>query len=324
MELVSEAANLSEVDELSMITLKQLEAFYWCTKLQSFARAANRLHTSQSAISKRISELERAIGQPLFDRGRRAARLTARGTQLLAGAEQMLGLRDDLLASAGHAPAAMRHFRLGVTELTALTWLPLLVEAVRAAHPTMSLEPEVDLSPNLCDKLSRGELDLVVVPPVFARSDFVARPLRQLKLAWMCAPNLLPPGRSFTLKDIVARPILMQAGRSGVDVAYDQWFRDQGLAIRRVYAGNSLVALSALTMAGFGVSYLPTEYFADLVASGLLEVLKVRGPRPPDTRYHAVYRKDAPPTVAEVALTAGRLCNFEKPKLPRRRTTQMT
>src|SRR5664280_439363 len=115
MELVSEAANLSQVDELSMITLKQLEAFYWCTKLQSFARAANRLPTSQSAISKRISELERAIGQPLFDRGRRAARLTARGTQLLAGAEQMLGLRDDLLASAGHAPAAMRHFRLGVT-----------------------------------------------------------------------------------------------------------------------------------------------------------------------------------------------------------------
>ena len=102
-------------------------------------------------------------------------------------------------------------------------------------------------------------------------------------------------------------------------LAYDQWFRDQGLAIRRIYAGNSLVALAALTMAGFGVSYLPTEYFADLVSHGLLQPLKVRGPRPPDTLYHAVHRHDAPLPVSEIAKLAQALCNFEKPKLPRRR-----
>jgi DNA-binding transcriptional LysR family regulator len=302
-----------------VITLKQLEALYWCAKLQSFASAANRLHTSQSAISKRISELELAIGEPLFDRSRRTPRLTGRGAQALESAEQMLGLRDGLLTAEGRAAPAMRHFRLGVTELTALTWLPLLVEAVRAGYPAMSLEPEIDLSPNLCDKLARGELDLVIVPPVFARRDFVARPLRELQLGWMCAPRLLPARRGFALTEIAAQPILMQAGRSGVDVAYEQWFRDQGLSIRRIYAGNSLVALSALTMAGFGVSYLPTEYFADLVGHGLLRVLKVRGPRPPDTRYHAVHLEDAAPTVLEVARMAARLCNFAKPKMPRRR-----
>ena len=89
-----------------MITLKQLEALYWCAKLKSFADAASRLHTSQSAISKRVSELERAVGEPLFDRSRRLPRLTARGDQLVEGAEQMLGLRDGLLNSARRAPAA--------------------------------------------------------------------------------------------------------------------------------------------------------------------------------------------------------------------------
>ncbi|HEY4067964.1 MAG TPA: LysR family transcriptional regulator, partial [Burkholderiaceae bacterium] len=277
-----------------MITLKQLEALYWCAKLQSFASAAYRLHTSQSAVSKRIAELEQIVGEPVFDRSRRAPKLTARGEDLVEGAERMLGLRDSMLTSLGRAPAAMRRFRLGVTELTALTWLPQLVKAMRAAYPEMALEPEIDLSPNLCEKLARDELDLVVVPPVFARNDFVAQPLRELQLAWVCAPDLLPDKRSFSLADIATQPILMQTERSGVDVAYDQWFRDQGLAIRRVYTGNSLVALSALTMAGFGVGYLPTEYFADLVNHGLLRVLKVKGPKPPDTRYHAVYRADAP------------------------------
>jgi DNA-binding transcriptional LysR family regulator len=207
-----------------------------------------------------------------------------------------------------------------VTELTALTWLPRLVEAIRSAYPAMVLEPEVDLSPNLCEKLARDEIDLVVVPPVFERGNVVAQPLRELRLEWMCVPGMLAPRRSHTLVDIAHHPILMQAGRSGLDLAYDQWFRDQGLAIRRIYAGNSLVALAALTMAGFGVSYLPSEYFADLVEHDLLQRLQVRGPRPPDTLYHAVHRHDAPLPVTEIAKMAQALCNFEKPKLPRRRS----
>jgi DNA-binding transcriptional LysR family regulator len=302
-----------------VITFKQLEALYWCAKLKSFANAASRLHTSQSAVSKRIAELEQVVGEQVIDRSKRGPKLTARGQELFDGAEKMLSLRDGLLSSLGQAPTKMRRFRLGVTELTALTWLPQLVKAMRAAYPDMALEPEIDLSPNLCDKLGRGEIDLVIVPPVFTGSDFVAVPLRELQLAWLCAPDLLPERRSFSMTEIATQPILMQAGRSGVDVAYDQWFRDQGIAIRRVYTGNSLVALSALTMAGFGVGYLPTEYFSDLVEHGLLRVLKVRGPRPADTHYHAVYRRDAAPTVAEVARLAQTLCNFAKPALPRRR-----
>jgi DNA-binding transcriptional LysR family regulator len=302
-----------------VITFKQLEALYWCSKLKSFANAASRLHTSQSAVSKRIAELEQVVGEPVIDRSTRGPKLTTRGQELFDGAEKMLLLRDTMLTSLGRAPARMKRFRLGVTELTALTWLPQLVKAMRAAYPDMALEPEIDLSPNLCDKLARGEIDLVIVPPVFAGKDFVALPLRELQLAWMCAPDLLPERKSFSMTEIAVHPILMQAGRSGVDVAYDQWFREQGIAIRRVYTGNSLVALSALTMAGFGVGYLPTEYFSDLVKHGLLRVLNVRGPQPSDTHYHAVHRQDAMSTVGEVARMAQALCNFEKPKLPRRR-----
>jgi len=45
-----------------MLTFKQLEAVYWVVKLGGFAAAAAKLHTTQSAVSKRVQELE-----PLFD-----------------------------------------------------------------------------------------------------------------------------------------------------------------------------------------------------------------------------------------------------------------
>ena len=71
------------------VNIKQLEALYWAGRLGSFQAAANRLHTTQSAISKRIAELEEALGRQLFDRSRRNAQLTPAGERVSAGAEQL-------------------------------------------------------------------------------------------------------------------------------------------------------------------------------------------------------------------------------------------
>jgi DNA-binding transcriptional LysR family regulator len=62
-----------------MITLRQLEALYWIVQLGTFERAAAKLNTTQSAISKRIQELEAACHITVFDRDRRGAKLTEKG-----------------------------------------------------------------------------------------------------------------------------------------------------------------------------------------------------------------------------------------------------
>ena len=61
------------------MTLKQLEAFYWAASAASFLVAAQRLHVSQSTLSKRIAELESQLRAPLFDRSGHRARLSASG-----------------------------------------------------------------------------------------------------------------------------------------------------------------------------------------------------------------------------------------------------
>jgi DNA-binding transcriptional LysR family regulator len=61
-----------------MLNTRQLEAFYWAAKLGSFTAAAQRLRTTQSAVSMRVCELERRLGATLFDRRHRAA-ITPRG-----------------------------------------------------------------------------------------------------------------------------------------------------------------------------------------------------------------------------------------------------
>jgi DNA-binding transcriptional LysR family regulator len=78
------------------MTLKQLEAFYLAATLGSFALAAQRVHVTQSSLSKRIAELEDSIGAELFDRSTQRARLTEAGNRLMPMAAQMLELKERL------------------------------------------------------------------------------------------------------------------------------------------------------------------------------------------------------------------------------------
>ena len=74
-----------------MFTFKQLEAVYWVVKTGGFAQAASKLHTTQSAISKRVHDLEELFDTPLFDRSQRNAHLTEKGiTRLLVEAGQQI------------------------------------------------------------------------------------------------------------------------------------------------------------------------------------------------------------------------------------------
>ena len=301
-----------------MLTFKQIEAIHWVAKLGSFAAAADKLNTTQSAISKRLSEIEGLLGLQLFDRSHRTARLTDKGREILGLGEEILQLRERFIASAGRSSIAVRRFRIGVTELTALTWLPQFVQAFRHAFPDVELQPEIDLSVSLCEKLKRGAIDLVVVPPVFSDPHFEAVRLQDLTLAWMCSPALCSSRKALTLQQITAYPVLMQVERSGVDVGYERWFREQGLTVQRIYAGNSLIALSALTTLGFGVSYLPQAYFADLAISGQLRVLRSEQALP-QVPYYAVFRNDGPVAFSQqVAAMAQGFCNFDKPAVPRK------
>ena len=104
-----------------MINLRQLLALHWIERLGTFERAAEHLNTTQSAISKRIQELEASTGLQLFDRSQRGARLTAIGEEMLVIAREMLTLAERITSLKDGTHVVTRRLRRGVTELTALT-----------------------------------------------------------------------------------------------------------------------------------------------------------------------------------------------------------
>src|ERR1700737_2505803 len=107
---------------LPMPDFKSLETFLWVVKLGSFRGAAQRLNTTQPAISQRIAQLEREIGVKLLNRDHRVASPTSSGRQLMVYAEKLIGLRAEMMAEVGDRSAMRGVLRAGGADTLLSPW----------------------------------------------------------------------------------------------------------------------------------------------------------------------------------------------------------
>lgn len=305
------------------MTLKHLEALYWVSRLGSFTAAAERLHSTQSAISMRIRDLEETLGQELFDRSARSAKLTAKGQELVGYAERVLEIIAEIRSRIGDPHIVSGVVRVGVTEYVALTWLPDFVRELNARFPRVTLELNVDLTLSLIDKLRGGELDIALLPGPIQQPGLRNMSLGFVEFAWMASPTLKIPDRTLTPRDLDNWPILTLSKTSNLYAKLERWFEESGAVGRRADMCNSLSVLASWTIAGLGIGYLPLKYHARHLRTGSLRVIDVE-PRLPDLEYVAILdlRHPQPLTVSVAELAAG-VSSFERraalPKQPAER-----
>lgn len=273
------------------MTLKQLEAFYLAANLASFALAAQRAHVTQSSLSKRIAELESSIGAQLFDRSSKRAQLTETGSRLLPVVAQMLEFQEGLRSAARGVPSLGGVCRFGITELGALTWLPSLVNRLRAEHPQLVLQPQVDLGRKLERQVVRGELDFAVAPGPTDDPRIAGHAIGKVRFAWMGAPARLRGRKVLGAQDLVQHPIITQTEGSSLTRAFDAWAAEQGLRPQRIVASNSLMAIAGLTVADVGISFLPVDFMQPWVQRGQLVVVRST-PALPSLEYCVMHRAD--------------------------------
>ena len=122
---------------------QNLKAFITVAELGSFSEAADRLYLTQSAISKRIAQLEQQIGKKLFDRIARQVSLTEAGSELLPRAQRILQEYDSALQAindlSGEASGTLR---LAISHHLGLHRLPPVLKQFAQQYPNVTLDIE--------------------------------------------------------------------------------------------------------------------------------------------------------------------------------------
>lgn len=246
-------------------SVKQLEAFWWAATCSNFSTAAERLHLSVSSLSKRISELEGALGQALFDRTGHKAVLTESGRRLLPAALRVLNAVADLGRSLAETGALSGHCRFGVGDLSALTWLPALVAGTRRLHPGLTLEACVDVGGVLERRLAEGELDFAVIAGRSSRSALVSQSVGAARFAWAASPHLAVSSAASVAGLLERCPLITLPPQAGTTRLLDDWLLAQGLAEpRERIQCNSWAAVAGMLREGVGVGFLPEGWIDGL------------------------------------------------------------
>lgn len=296
------------------MTLKQLEAFYWAASSASFFIAADRLHVSQSSLSKRIAELETQLGKPLFDRSGHRAVLTEAGEQLLPLARRMLGLADEMRSLVAATGTGERgHCRFGVGELAALTWLPDLVAQSRALYPDLVLEPQVDLGSALEQRLESGELDFAVVAGYSPRSTIASEAIAQVRFSWAAAPALVGAQRSVSARLLQETALITMPAAAGPTRMLEHWLAVNNLEAGRRLTCNNLAAIASLIAAGVGIGLFPNGWLQQMADRQAVVELRSRPALPPLEYTFQSRRDDSRPLLARMREVVGATVDFTKP-----------
>jgi DNA-binding transcriptional LysR family regulator len=256
-----------------MLDFRSIETFLWVVKLGSFRGAAQRLNTTQPAISQRIAQLEREMGVKLLNRDHRVASPTPSGRQMMVYAEKLIGLRSEMMAEVGDRSAMRGFLRLGVAETIVHTWLPDLIKSVNTTYPNLSLEIEVDITPNLTARLLAQEIELAFVLGPPSASGVRSRVLCDYPIGFLASPALGLGHGPVGVQALAKFPIITFPRKTQPYEAVRSLFNRPDLPPIRLHASASLATVIHMAIEGLGVAVIPSAIVETELVDGRLQQL---------------------------------------------------
>lgn len=227
--------------------LDVLRTYVLGIELGSFARAADRVGRSTSAVSAQLKKLEDQVGTPLLHKAGRGLAMTDAGETLLGYARRLLELNDEA-ASAIRGADLEGWVRLGLQEDFGEGLLQEVLGQFARAHPKVRVEVRIARNTELLERVTSGRLDLALAWAGPNETPYAER-LGDVPMCWIGAGNrelAYSASEPLPLVALEAPCLLRTAATNALD--------DVGIPWRMAITSPSLAGIWAGASAGLGVT----------------------------------------------------------------------
>ena len=260
------------------LTIRQLEIFVAAAEHLSFARVAEKLHLSPSAVSFQIAQMELQTGYDLFERiGRRVA-LTQSGIVLLSFARPVLQAMTDveraMLALRG---AGSGQVRLGLVS-TAKYIVPHIIARFRILYPGVTVRLIEGNRSLIITQLIAGAIDLAIMGKPPPDVDVVAQNFAPHPQVLIASPEHRLAGLSHVEPAALAMEwFVVREDGSGTRSLSDRFFEAAGFAPRVAMETSSNEMIKQAVIAGMGLAIISRHTISLELSLGLVATLAVEG-----------------------------------------------
>src|SRR5437899_5942167 len=274
--------------------MHQLRYVVAVSRAGNFSRAAEQCHVSQPSLSQQILKLEEELGERLFDRMKREAKLTPHGEAFLPRAVKILEEVDAARREALDAHSLLRgRLIIGVLPTIAPYLLPTVLVGFAKKFPGVEIVVHEDTTAQLLKLAQAYEIDFALASRPIQDQRMEVKDLftEELRLA-------LPPGHRLTRKrtvrlaDLEKEPfIVMKEGHCLGDQVLSFCDR-RDLKPTISFRSAQLETIQALVHSGVGISLVP-EMAARKKRAGLPEYRSLVSPKP-ERKIVAIWPKQRP------------------------------
>jgi LysR family carnitine catabolism transcriptional activator len=259
--------------------IQQLRAFIAVAQTLSFARASERLHLSQPALSLAIQSLEESLGGQLLSRTTRQVRVTPEGAAFLPLAEQLLAdwenarenLRQRFTLQRGHLSlAAMPSF--------AGNELPRLLAAFRGRYPKVQVSVHDVVHEQVLHLVENGrvEMGFAFEPDADERLRFISLYSDRF-IAVVPAESELATRPALIWEELLEQGFIALQRPSTVRRLLEGHLLERATLLRIAFECHQLATVGQMVAAGLGVSAVPALCAAQMRAFGAI-CLPLSGP----------------------------------------------
>ncbi|MEY3309204.1 MAG: hypothetical protein RLZZ413_3242 [Pseudomonadota bacterium] len=287
--------------------LLDLRYFVSIAETGSFTKSALQNNIAQSALSRRVRDIETELGVQLFYRNGRGVLLTEVGETFLARARgilaDMASLRQEIGRSAGALEGTVT---LAVPPSVGLILLAPLLSQIRVDHPAIKMRVLEGFSGHVADWLAYGKADLAVLYKIRSSALLDSEHLmfEDMYLISSAALPRLGHGDSVALAQLQGEELALPGHPHGLRVLVDEACARAQVVLSVTMELDTLPTICDLVAAGTIRTILPlTAVQADL-AAGKVIAQKITDPVISRELIlaHAPHRAAAPVTKAVVRL----------------------
>jgi DNA-binding transcriptional LysR family regulator len=250
---------------------QNLRAFVLVAENGSFSIAAEKLHLTQPAVSKRVAQLEQQLDCELFDRIGRNVSLTEAGRALLPHAravqQQLQAAQQSILDLGGEVAGLLR---LATSHHIGLHRLPPLLSYYSKQFSEVQIDIDFMDSEQAYELVMQGKVELAVVTLApSSEASIITLPVWQDPLDFMVyrGHELARGGQQLDLATLSRYPAILPGLNTYTGQIIKGLFDQHGLQLQVSMATNYLETIRMMTSVGLGWTVLPRSMRDDTLTT---------------------------------------------------------
>lgn len=257
------------------MSMRRLRTFLVFSQTGTIAATAKSLHQSPAAVSVQLKLLEEELGGALFHRTNKSIGLTTLGYRLLPLAEQIMKLRDEVLALNSPSQASGK-ITIGVINSALIDVLPPILQKIKIESPELDIRIMAGISPSLFSQVRDGVLDAAIItkPPISITTDLIIRPLYTDTFLLIMAKNM---PYSQLAKVLESQPYIAFDRSTWVGQKVEGFLQKLGIKAHVAMELDSQDAIISLIKHGIGVSIMPIRPNSDSMCDPHLKFISIPG-----------------------------------------------